>query len=166
MRLAVAGFALGNAGAAFDDVGEVDAAARKPHGFDDLRKQLTRFADKRFALQIFLLAGSFAHELGHNFGRNHAPCGSPPNVDPAYPYPGADIGTLGCDIFSPASPWSPFRPTTTLSVYIYKLQSEGLGSHVNEIIDGSAAILISMVLIFNLGARFIGRALTRRLTAA
>jgi len=70
------------------------------------------------------------------------------------------------DIFSPASPWSPFRPCTTLSVYIYKLQSEGLGSHVNEIIDGAAAILISMVLIFNLGARFIGRVLTRRLTAA
>jgi phosphate transport system permease protein len=70
------------------------------------------------------------------------------------------------DVFSPASPWSPFRPATTLSVYIYKLQSEGLGIHVNQIIDGAAAILISMVLLFNLGARFIGRVLTRRLTAA
>jgi len=70
------------------------------------------------------------------------------------------------DLLNPASPWSPLRPATTLSVYIYKLQSEGLGAYVNQIVDGAAAILIAMVLIFNLGARFIGRVLTRRLTAA
>jgi phosphate transport system permease protein len=70
------------------------------------------------------------------------------------------------DLTNPASPWSPFRPATTLSVYIYKLNSEGLGAFKNQIVDGSAAILISMVLIFNLGARLIGRILTRRLTAS
>lgn len=70
------------------------------------------------------------------------------------------------DLTNPASPWSPFRPATTLSVYIYKLNSEGLGAFKNQIVDGCAAILISMVLIFNLGARLIGRLLTRRLTAA
>ena len=70
------------------------------------------------------------------------------------------------DLTNPASPWSPFRPATTLSVYIYKLNSEGLGAFKNQIVDGSAAILISMVLLFNLGARLIGRVLTRRLTAA
>jgi phosphate transport system permease protein len=75
-----------------------------------------------------------------------------------------DFGNL--DLTNPASPWSPFRPATTLSVYIYKLNSEGLGAFKNQIVDGSAAILISMVLIFNLGARFIGRVLTRRLTAS
>jgi phosphate transport system permease protein len=64
------------------------------------------------------------------------------------------------------SPWNPMRPATTLSVYIYKLQSEGLGTFRNQIVDGAAAILISMVLIFNLGARFVGRLLTRRMTAA
>jgi phosphate transport system permease protein len=69
------------------------------------------------------------------------------------------------NIADPASPWSPLRPCTTLSVYIYKLQSEGLGIFVQQIIDGSAAILISMVLLFNVGARLIGRLLTRRLTA-
>jgi phosphate transport system permease protein len=84
----------------------------------------------------------------------------------------AGIGTpthlnfANLDITNPASPWSPFRPATTLSVYIYKLQSEGLGAFRNQIVDGSAAILISLVLIFNLGARFLGRVLTRRLTAA
>ena len=70
------------------------------------------------------------------------------------------------DLLNPASPWSPFRPATTLSVYIYKLNSEGLGAFKNQIVDGSAAVLISMVLLFNLGARGIGRILTRRLTAA
>jgi ABC-type phosphate transport system permease subunit len=33
-------------------------------------------------------------------------------------------------------------------------------------VDGSAAVLISMVLLFNLGARFVGRLLTRRMTAS
>ena len=78
--------------------------------------------------------------------------------------PHYDFGNF--DLLNPASPWSPLRPATTLSVYIYKLQSEGLGAYVNQIVDGAAAILIAIVLIFNLGARFIGRVLTRRLTAA
>jgi phosphate transport system permease protein len=64
------------------------------------------------------------------------------------------------------SPWSPLRPATTLSVYIWKLNSEGLGAHVRQIVDGSAAILIGLVLIFNIGARGVGRLLTRRLTAS
>lgn len=38
------------------------------------------------------------HELGHNHGRQHAPCGDPANVDPAFPYPGAVVGTRGYDI--------------------------------------------------------------------
>lgn len=42
--------------------------------------------------------GVIAHELGHNFGRNHAPCGSPSGPDPLYPYPNADIGTWGLDL--------------------------------------------------------------------
>ena len=70
------------------------------------------------------------------------------------------------DLTNPASPWSPFRSGATLSVYIYELNSEGLGAFKNQIVDGSAAVLIAMVLIFNLGARLIGRLLTRRLTAA
>jgi phosphate transport system permease protein len=84
----------------------------------------------------------------------------------------AGVGTpphynfLNFDLTNPASPWSPFRSATTLSVYIWKLNSEGLGAFKNQIVDGSAAILIAMVLIFNLGARLLGRVLSRRLTAA
>lgn len=42
--------------------------------------------------------GVIAHELGHNFGRNHAPCGNPGGPDPNYPYVNASIGTWGLDL--------------------------------------------------------------------
>ena len=39
-----------------------------------------------------------AHELGHNWGRMHSPCGSPGGVDPDYPYAGGLIGVYGLDM--------------------------------------------------------------------
>ena len=39
-----------------------------------------------------------AHELGHNFGRRHAPCGNPENPDHSYPYVGGAIGLTGHDV--------------------------------------------------------------------
>ncbi|MCB8945066.1 MAG: hypothetical protein H6658_15070 [Ardenticatenaceae bacterium] len=42
-----------------------------------------------------ILAG---HEIGHNLGRQHAPCGGAAGVDPNYPYSGASIGRYGTDI--------------------------------------------------------------------
>lgn len=66
------------------------------------------------------------------------------------------------NIFDPRSPWSPFRSTTTLAVYIWKINSEGLGTFVRQIADASAAILIVMVLLFNLTARIFGRFLQHR----
>jgi hypothetical protein len=39
-----------------------------------------------------------AHEIGHNMGRFHAPCGNPGNIDANYPYANAIIGTLGYNI--------------------------------------------------------------------
>jgi hypothetical protein len=38
-----------------------------------------------------------AHELGHNFGRFHSPCGSPGQLDELYPYRGGQIGVMGYD---------------------------------------------------------------------
>ncbi len=39
-----------------------------------------------------------AHELGHIWGRRHAPCGSPPDVDGIYPYSGGLTGVYGLDV--------------------------------------------------------------------
>jgi hypothetical protein len=39
-----------------------------------------------------------AHELGHNWGRNHAPCGGPMQVDLQYPQSDGSIGSYGLDV--------------------------------------------------------------------
>ncbi|MGE0552282.1 MAG: CARDB domain-containing protein [Gemmatimonadales bacterium] len=43
-------------------------------------------------------SGVMAHELGHNMGRSHAPCGGVASPDPSYPYAGAKIGVWGLDL--------------------------------------------------------------------
>lgn len=40
-----------------------------------------------------------AHELGHNFILQHAPCGAAGSPDPFYPYAGGVIGATGYDVF-------------------------------------------------------------------
>ncbi len=39
-----------------------------------------------------------SHELGHAFGRQHAPCGITGSTDPNYPYPAGNIGAYGLDV--------------------------------------------------------------------
>jgi hypothetical protein len=39
-----------------------------------------------------------AHEWGHNWGRQHAPCGGAGNPDQFYPYAGGTIGVFGLDV--------------------------------------------------------------------
>lgn len=43
-------------------------------------------------------AETMAHELGHNHGRPHSPCGNPSGVDPHYPYDGARLGWWGFQV--------------------------------------------------------------------
>jgi hypothetical protein len=38
---------------------------------------------------------TIAHELGHNLGRLHSPCGDVEDADPAFPHPNAGIGSPG-----------------------------------------------------------------------
>lgn len=41
-----------------------------------------------------------AHEIGHNLGQNHAPCGNPSGADKNYPYNDAAIGKWGMDLIT------------------------------------------------------------------
>ena len=42
-------------------------------------------------------SGTVAHELGHNMGLRHAPCGGAGGPDPSFPYPNGAIGAWGYD---------------------------------------------------------------------
>ncbi len=68
------------------------------------------------------------------------------------------------NVLDPRSPWSPFRTATTLSVYIWKSNSEGLGDFIHQVANMSSMVLIVMVLIFNLSSRWLGNALQRRIS--
>lgn len=61
------------------------------------------------------------------------------------------------------SPLSPFRPAASLAVHIWKTNSEGLVPDVRQVADGSAAVLVLAVLLFNLIARWSGSLIVRRM---
>ena len=63
----------------------------------------------RSAFSTANLVGTLAHELGHNMGLWHAPCGNPGGVDPAFPQPDGSIGAWGYD-FSGRRLVAPGRP--------------------------------------------------------
>ncbi|MBL8954075.1 MAG: hypothetical protein JNK82_25085, partial [Myxococcaceae bacterium] len=44
--------------------------------------------------------GTAVHELGHNMGREHSPCGGAQNADPQYPVANARLDTQGWDYVS------------------------------------------------------------------
>ena len=68
--------------------------------------------------------------------------------------------------FSERSPLNPMRPAETLAVHIWKVNSEQLKPDAAEIAAGASAVLVIMVLLFNLFARWLGRFVYRRMTAA
>lgn len=59
-----------------------------------------------------------AHEIGHNLGRRHAPCGNPSGVDPNYPYPDGSIGQFGLDVVT-LRVWSPVAPDNAKDLMSY-----------------------------------------------
>jgi phosphate transport system permease protein len=64
----------------------------------------------------------------------------------------------------PRSPWSLFHPATTLSVFIWSQNSESTAVRHGDIADLSSMLLIVMILVFNLGSRWVGRTLQRRVS--
>jgi len=63
------------------------------------------------------------------------------------------------------SPLSLFRPAETLAVHIWALNTEGTISTATQISAGASAVLIIFVLLFNLGARFLGNRIHKKLTS-
>lgn len=59
-------------------------------------------------------------------------------------------------LINKTSAFSLLRPAETLAVYIWKLNSEGMVPDAAEIASGASAVLIIMVLIFNVLARIVG----------
>ncbi len=56
------------------------------------------FVGYRAAIGLVNAPATTAHEIGHNLGLLHAPCGSPAYVDLNYPYADAQIGEYGVDV--------------------------------------------------------------------
>ncbi|HEV7127786.1 MAG TPA: phosphate ABC transporter permease PstA [Ktedonobacterales bacterium] len=84
---------------------------------------------------------------------------------------GKMIGETAAVIFtgggnSSINGWFSLNPLTagdTLSVHLYELQAEGVVRNALQIENGTAAVLIILLLVFNLGFRYLAGRLTRRL---
>ncbi|WP_334329092.1 phosphate ABC transporter permease PstA [Companilactobacillus sp. HBUAS59699] len=70
------------------------------------------------------------------------------------------------NIFDPSSFLNPMRPAETLAVHIWKVNTEAVTPDAHAISSGSSAVLIIVILIFNLGARYIGNHIYKKMTAA
>lgn len=64
------------------------------------------------------------------------------------------------------SPLSPLRPAETLSVYIWKVNSEALTLDARQIADGASALLVIVVFAFNIISRYLGSMLYKRYTGS
>ena len=65
---------------------------------------------------------------------------------------------------SPTCAWNVFRPGESLAVHIYKIYGEG-SPEAQQIVWGTAALLMVCVLLFNVLSRVAGKALAKRMTA-
>lgn len=67
------------------------------------------------------------------------------------------------NVFSSTSFLNPMRPAETLAVHIWKVNTESVTPDAHLISSASSAVLIIVILIFNLGARFLGNKLYKKL---
>ena len=68
--------------------------------------------------------------------------------------------------FSPTSFLNVMRPAETLAVHIWKVNSEGLIPDATLVASATAAILVIVVLIFNVSARALGNFIYKKITSA
>lgn len=87
--------------------------------------------------------GTVAHELGHNFGRPHAPCGGVAGADPNYPYAGARIGTWG---WNGQQLLSPSRYVDLMSYCSPEWVSDYTYERVQQFMSGKQAFAPDMML--------------------
>ncbi|MCI1882865.1 MAG: phosphate ABC transporter permease PstA [Sporolactobacillus sp.] len=69
--------------------------------------------------------------------------------------------------WNPAAPNSPlnlFRSAETLSVHIWAVNTSGIIPDIRSVANGSAAVLVICVLIFNLLARLVGKTINQKLS--
>lgn len=84
---------------------------------------------------------------------------------------GKMIGETAALIFTagsnaPINGWfslDPLASGETLTVHLYQLQAEGLARNAKALENGTAALLIIFLLIFNLGLRWLANVINRRL---
>lgn len=69
------------------------------------------------------------------------------------------------DFSSYSCPWNVWRPAETLAVHIWKINSEGVVPDLEAVSNGTAAVLMICILLFNLLARLAGKVASRRLMA-
>jgi phosphate transport system permease protein len=81
----------------------------------------------------------------------------------------AGLSTPNLDFtnWNPAAPNSPlniFRSAETLSVHIWAVNTSGIIPDIETVANGSAAVLVICVLLFNLLARGLGKVINRKLS--
>ncbi len=65
---------------------------------------------------------------------------------------------------SPVTGWfslNPFLPGDTLAVHLYELRAEGIVANAQQIANSTATLLIILLLVFNLGLRYLAGLLNR-----
>ncbi|BBN99415.1 phosphate ABC transporter permease PstA [Sporolactobacillus terrae] len=73
-----------------------------------------------------------------------------------------DLNFENWNPLAPDSPLNLFRSAETLSVHIWSVNTGGIMPDVDTIANGSAAVLVICVLIFNLFARMLGKIINQK----
>ena len=74
-----------------------------------------------------------------------------------------DIDWTNWDITSNTCPLNPFRPGETLALHIWALRTEALQPDAFQMAGTSSAILMVLVLIFSLGARYLSYRIDKKM---